>query len=199
MWLCRIILLRKDGRQSIPEFRGRRVEDLAHHFECEDVSHFLIWEYKPSAEEKHKYRRELALASRNIPYSVEAVMKSLTSVGAKLHIACAEIFHRKSTPYISMIICALSAWVGCDATAIPAVVGRTLYLGNMPMVDRAIVTTLAAYDVVASLEYCHRSRQSHTKAHPSNSCLANLLSMNRLRRASGGNAILRRWHLLKKT
>lgn len=82
-------------------------------------------------------------------------------------------------------MCALSAWVGCEATAIPAVVGRNLYLGNMPKVDRAVVTTLAAYAVVASLVYCHRSGQSHTQADPNNSYLANLLSMMGLRRASG--------------
>lgn len=91
MWLCRINVLRRDGRQSTLEFRGRRVEDLAHNFEYEDVSHFLIWDHMPSAEEKHRFRRELALASRNIPQSVEAVVKSLPWVVPKVHIACANL------------------------------------------------------------------------------------------------------------
>ena len=84
-----------------------------------------------------------------------------------------------------MIMCALLAWVGCEATAIPAVVGRNLYLGNMPKVDRAIVTTLAAYAVIASLIYCHRFGQFYTQADFNNSYVANLLSMMGLRRASG--------------
>ena len=63
--------------------------------------------------------------------------------------------------------------------------GRNLSLGNLPDVDRVVVTTFAVYAVVASLVYCHRSGQSHTKAYPSSSHLANLLSMMGLRRASG--------------
>ena len=76
-----------------------------------------------------------------------------------------------------MIMCALSAWVGCDQTAIPAVMGHKLFHGNLPRVDRAIVTTLAAYSVVVSLAYCHRSGHRHTPADPDNSYLGNLSLM----------------------
>ncbi len=86
---------------------------------------------------------------------------------------------------MSMVMCALSAWVGCEPTAIPAVMGHNLYLGNISRVDRAIVTTLAAYAVVVSLVYCHRTGRSHTPADPSNSYLANLFSMMGFRRVGG--------------
>lgn len=82
-----------------------------------------------------------------------------------------------------MIMCALSAWVDCEPTAIPAVMGRNLYHGNVAMVDQALVTTLAAYAVLVSLRYCHRSGRSHTPADPNNSYLANLHLMMGLPRA----------------
>lgn len=88
-------------------------------------------------------------------------------------------------PYIPMIMCALSAWVGCDPAAIPAVMGRNLYHGKILRVDRAVVTTLAAYAMVVSLVHCHRSDRQHTPADPNNSYLANLFLMMGLRRASG--------------
>ena len=90
---------------------------------------------------------------------------------------------RISTPYMSIVMCALSAWIGCEPTAIPAVMGRNLYHGNVAMVDQAIVTTLAAYAVVVSFVYCYRSGRSHTPADPNNSYLANLLLMMGLPRA----------------
>lgn len=158
-----------DGRLGALEFRGQKMEDLARNFTYEEVGYLLIWDRMPSAKEKCNFRRELALASRNIPKSVVNVIRSLPT----------------STPYISMIMCALSAWVGCEATAIPAMMGHTLYHGNELRVDRAIVTTLAAYAVVVSLVYCHRSGRPHTPADPNNSYLANLVLMMGLRRASG--------------
>lgn len=41
------------------------------------VSHLLIWDHLPSLEEKHRFRYELALASRDIPESVVDVIGSL--------------------------------------------------------------------------------------------------------------------------
>ena len=67
------------------------MEDLPHNFEFEDVSHFLIWDHMPSAKEKYRFRRELALASQNIPESVEAVVKSLPWVMQKVHTAYANL------------------------------------------------------------------------------------------------------------
>lgn len=90
---------------------------------------------------------------------------------------------RISTPYMFMIMCALSAWVVCELTAISAVMGRNLYHENVAMVDQAIVTILAAYAVIISFVYCHRSDRSHTPADPNNSYLANLLLMMGLPRA----------------
>lgn len=84
---------------------------------------------------------------------------------------------------MSMIMCAFSAWVAYKPTAIPAVMDRNLYHGNVAMVDQAIVTNLAAYAVVVSLVYCHRSRRSHTPVDPNNSYLANLLLIMGLPRA----------------
>ena len=55
----------------------------------------------------------------------------------------------------------------------------------VPRVNRAKVTTLAAYGVVACLVYCHRSGHHHTPADSDNSYLGNLLSMMGLRKSKG--------------
>ncbi len=53
------------------------MEDLIRDFDFEEVSHFLIWDHMPSPEEKHSFRSELGLASRNIPQPVVDVIGSL--------------------------------------------------------------------------------------------------------------------------
>ena len=53
------------------------MEDLTRDFEFDEVSHLLIWNHLSSPEERHNFRNELALASRNIPQSVMDVVASL--------------------------------------------------------------------------------------------------------------------------
>ena len=77
-YLADISLLNNNDQPNTLEFRGRRVEeDLACGFGFDEVSHLPIWDHLPSSEEKHRFRYELALASRNIAQSVVDVVGSL--------------------------------------------------------------------------------------------------------------------------
>ena len=170
----------RDDITSSLEFRGHRVEYLARSYKYEEISFLLIWSRIPSAEEMNSFRGEIALASRDVPQSVVNVISSFPytrSIPQLLLYACADYDHRTTTPFMPMIMSALSAWVGSEPAAIPAISGAGLYIGNMPAVDRAIVRTLAAFSVVVSLVHCHRSDHSYTPADLDGGYLSNLLRM----------------------
>ena len=80
-----------------------------------------------------------------------------------------------------MIMSALSAWVGSEPTAIPAISDAKLYHGNMPAVDRAIVRTMAAFSVVVGIVHCHRFGHCYTPADINGGYLSNLLRMMGIR------------------
>lgn len=123
-------------------------------------SSFANLESLPSAEEKTSFRREIALASQNFSQSIVNVVTSFpyrTLLPQLPPYACADYDHRATTLFIPMIMSALSAWVGSELTAIPAMAGVDLYIGNISAVDRAIVRNLAAFRVVVGLVHYHRS------------------------------------------
>ena len=59
----------------------------------------------------------------------------------------------------------------------PALNGGNLYLGNLPVTDRALVSTLAAYSAIMGLVHCHHSGQAFTPADPQDSYISNLFHM----------------------
>ena len=76
-----------------------------------------------------------------------------------------------------MVIAGLSAWIGSDPTVIPAHMGRNIYQGNLPVVDKQIVRVLSALGTVVALSYCHFSQKGFTPADPNASFIENMLIM----------------------
>ena len=65
--------------------------------------------------------------------------------------------YSRSTPYLPMIPAGLSAYPGSESTAIPALIGGNLYLGNSPLLDQAVTRVMAPYAVIVGLVHSHRS------------------------------------------
>ena len=78
---------------------------------------------------------------------------------------------------MQMIIAGLAAYLGEDPESIPAHSGRNLYHGNLPLVDKAIIRTLAAFQVCAGLAASHRNGVPFTPVYANGSFLSNLLTM----------------------
>ena len=85
--------------------------------------------------------------------------------------------YRKSAAPMQMIIAGLAAYLGEDPESIPAYSGRNLYHGNLPLVDKAIIRTLAAFQVCAGLAASHRNGVPFTPVYANGSFLSNLLTM----------------------
>lgn len=97
-----------------------------------------------------------------------------------------------------MIMSGLSAWTGSGAISIPALKGRNLYLGNMALVDGAIVQTLAAYAVVVGLVNCHRSGLSFKPAEPGRCYLSNVFLMMGITESDTGDLKPEEMKILQK-
>ena len=78
---------------------------------------------------------------------------------------------------MQMIIAGLAAYLGEDPKSIPAYTAQNLYYGNLPLVDKAIIRTLAAFQVCAGLAACHCSGIPFTPIDAHGSFLSNLLIM----------------------
>ena len=87
------------------------------------------------------------------------------------------IIHRKSAAPMQMIIASPAAYLGEGPKSIPTHSRRNLYNGNLPLVDKAIIRTLAAFQVCAGLAACHRNGISFTPVHTKDSFLFDLLTM----------------------
>lgn len=78
---------------------------------------------------------------------------------------------------MQMVIAGLAAYLGEDPESIPAFSGRNLYNRNLPVADKAVVRTLACFQVCAGLAACHRAGTSFTSVDADQSFLYNLLLM----------------------
>ena len=78
---------------------------------------------------------------------------------------------------MQMIIAGLAAYLGEDPKSIPAHSARNLYHGNLALVDKAIIRTLAAFQVCAGLAASHRSGMPFTPIDVRGSFLSNLFTM----------------------
>lgn len=78
---------------------------------------------------------------------------------------------------MTIVIAGLSAYLGSHPEMIPAASGGTLYHGNMDLVDKSIVRTLAAYSVVVGLTVSHRAGRDFVPADLSKSHVENFLTM----------------------
>ena len=85
--------------------------------------------------------------------------------------------YSRSAPYLPMIPAGLSAYAGPEPTAIPALMGGNLYLGNSLLLDQAITRVMAPYAVIVGLVHSHRSGRVFKSADGDGSYLSNLLFM----------------------
>ena len=78
---------------------------------------------------------------------------------------------------MQMIIAGLATYLGEDPKSIPAYSGRNLYQGNLQLVDKAIIRTLAAFQVCAGLAASHRNGIPFTGVDANGNFLSNLFTM----------------------
>lgn len=78
---------------------------------------------------------------------------------------------------MQMIIAGLAAYLGETPKSLPAFAGRNLYHGNLPVVDKAIARTLAAFQVCAGIAASHKSGVAFVPIDAEGSFLYNLLLM----------------------
>ncbi len=78
---------------------------------------------------------------------------------------------------MQMIIAGLAAYLGEDPSSIPAFSGQDLYNNKLPTADKAVVRTLACFQVCAALAACHRAGIPFRHLDADRSFLYNLLLM----------------------
>ena len=78
---------------------------------------------------------------------------------------------------MQMIIAGLAAYLGEDPKSIPAHSARNLYQGNLARVDKAIIQSLAAFQVCAGLAASHSNGIPFTPVDVNRSFLSNLFTM----------------------
>ena len=78
---------------------------------------------------------------------------------------------------MQMVIAGLAAHVADSPQDVPAYATRNIYHGNMPAVDKAIIQTLATFQVCVGLAACHRAGIPFTPPNADDSFLSNLLTM----------------------
>ena len=83
----------------------------------------------------------------------------------------------KTASPMQMIIAALAVYVSENPNSIPAYMSSNIYHGNLPVVDKAIIRTLASFQVCATLAFCHQAGIAFTPADPNGSFLSNTLLM----------------------
>ena len=78
---------------------------------------------------------------------------------------------------MQMVVAGLAAYLGENPKSIPAFSGRNLYHQNLEVADKAVIRTLACFQVCVALAACHRSGISFTSIDTDQSYLYNLLLM----------------------
>ncbi|KAI1414587.1 citrate synthase [Hypoxylon sp. FL1857] len=150
-----------DGENGRIHYRDMSIEHLFEHHDYEEVIHLLIWGHLPSVMEKSLLRRALATQMKP-PQSVIDTIRTFP----------------RDSPTFSMISGGLSAYAAVDE--IPAKVRNQLqpiFLKNMPVVDAAIIRTIAIVATTVALVYCHKHGREFTPADPYGSYIANMLLM----------------------
>ena len=69
-----------DGKQGILEYRGIRIEELAHHSSFLETTYLLIWGKLPTKEELESFKTEI-LYHRRIKYRIRDMMKCFPETG----------------------------------------------------------------------------------------------------------------------
>ena len=78
---------------------------------------------------------------------------------------------------MQMVIAGLAAYLGEDPKSIPAFSGRNLYNNNLPVADKALIKTLACFQVTVGLAASHRAGTQFIPVDVEKPFLYNLLLM----------------------
>ncbi|KAI0835377.1 citrate synthase [Hypoxylon sp. FL0890] len=127
----------------------------------QEVMHLLIWGHLPSTMEKLLLRRALATQMKP-PQSVIDTIRT---------------FPRDSSTF-SMLVGGLSAYAAIDeGSGMARNQLQPIFLGNMKIVDAAILRTIAIVATTVALVYCHKRGREFTPADPYGSWVGNMLLM----------------------
>ncbi|KAI9758563.1 MAG: hypothetical protein M4579_002998 [Chaenotheca gracillima] len=149
-----------DGKKGKIQYRACPVTDLVGQKKYEEIAYYLCWASFPAEKERMKFQRALAAASVP-PQSAVDTIRSMP---------------RDTPPLMSMIV-GSAAYISSKKEQIPSYVGKNLYMGNMPAVDKEITETLGYCAALVALVYCHQHNMEFTQPDPNESYVYNLLLM----------------------
>ncbi|KAF2215727.1 hypothetical protein CERZMDRAFT_34664, partial [Cercospora zeae-maydis SCOH1-5] len=128
-----------DSDRGILLLRGYALEQLWD-AQYEDMLHLMVWGKYPTASQSESLRLALATLMREVPQGVFDVIQRFPRDG----------------PLLPMVLAGLSVYLAVDETSIPAYNGGNIYHNNPQRVDKAILTTVAAYAVAIGVATSHR-------------------------------------------
>ncbi|KAE8380408.1 citrate synthase-like protein [Aspergillus bertholletiae] len=175
-----------DGLKGTIQYRGYSINDIVGRKTFIDTAHLLIWGHWPSSAEAETLQNRLD----QVPVPQDFVFNVIKS------------FPRDGS-LMGMVIAGLSALQSSDMDAIPAHVGKTLYLNQPELADQQIIRVMASMSMLTAAAYCHHIGRDFTPPRPGLSYIANFLLMTgHVEEATGlpnpryVNAIERLWVLI---
>ncbi|KAB8219807.1 citrate synthase-like protein [Aspergillus novoparasiticus] len=149
-----------DHERGLLLFRGYTLSQLWDS-DFEDMLHLLVWGTYPTIQQKKDLNRKLTDQMLAVPDSVHRTIRGLP----------------RTTSPLPLILAGLSAYLACLPDTIPASTHASLYQGNLPNVDHAVIRTVAAYGVIFGLVNSHRKGIDFQPPSQENSYCANLFIM----------------------
>ncbi|OGM42234.1 citrate synthase [Aspergillus bombycis] len=175
-----------DGLKGTIQYRGYSINDIVGRKTFIDTAHLLIWGHWPSAGEAETLQQRLD----QVPVPQDFVFNVIKS------------FPRDGS-LMGMVIAGLSALQSSDMEAIPAHVGKTIYLNNPELADQQIIRVMSSMSMLTAAAYCHHIGRDFTPPRSGLSYIENFLLMTGHVEATTGlpnpryvNAIERLWVLI---
>lgn len=97
-----------------------------------------------------------------------------------------------------MILAGQAAWTSAEPTALPAHMGKELYLGKLDAVDPQIIRSIAALASIIAIAYCHRYNRPFTHPKPKGGFIENVMLMMGMVDATTGEPDPKRAKCLEK-
>ncbi|KAL6715299.1 hypothetical protein ACLMJK_007564 [Lecanora helva] len=147
-------------------YRGHNLTQL---WTCdfEAMLHLMVWNEYPTEQQIESLRFSLATAMMEVPKSVVDTIRSFP-------------------PPVPMVLAGLAAYMGYNPASIPAFNGGNIYHGNAKIIDKGIISTVAAYAVAVGLAASHRKGIKYTPASTQNTYYENLFVMMGIVNPSSG-------------
>ncbi|KAE8167479.1 citrate synthase-like protein [Aspergillus tamarii] len=175
-----------DGLKGTIQYRGYSINDIVGRKTFIDTAHLLIWGHWPTAAEAETLQQRLD----QVPVPEDFVFNVIKS------------FPRDGS-LMGMVIAGLSALQSSDMDAIPAHVGKTIYLNNPELADQQIIRVMANMSMLTAAAYCHHIGRDFTPPRQGLTYIENFLLMTGHVEAATGlpnpryvNAIERLWVLI---